>query len=876
MPNLNNQILEMVEAAGRRGMTLAEVKKNLDAPPGKVTGLFKGLIGKGQLVEMPGGRFRRAEPLRRKAGRTPDGVRVRRTRGKGRAAKANPTGTVDPASFPKDAVVGTLSVHRDGYGFVTPTDGKLDMDLFIPPGQLGGAMGGDVVGVSPTKESDGRYKGSILGVVERARTHVSGYLERASSKLWVLMPTNPEKGTAMEIAHGDHGDAEEGDVVLAKVTDFGDGSGPLRGAVTEVLGKAGDPAVDAQMIIAEHAIRATWPDEVLKAAERVPTEIDPAEIGDRLDLRDQPCFTIDGADARDLDDAVFVEPGPRGTTRLWVHIADVSHYVRPGDAIDREAIERGTSTYLPDRVIPMLPVALSNGICSLNPDVDRLALTCRIDFDKGGKPRFAKVMSTVIRSHARLTYKQVQAACVDRDPKTRKELGPLLENLDLAWELSQTLRAERRRQGALDFDIGSVKIVTDETGTPVDVVPLGAPEAHGLIEMFMVAANEAVSRWMVEGKKTFVFRIHETPDPQKLAGLAELARDLGFDPGKIVGKDPRPGLASLLEQVDGKPEETMLRTLTLRCMKLAEYNAENRGHFGLGSRAYTHFTSPIRRYPDLIVHRLLKDRTGDLRLSRRDRKRIHDGLPDTLKKLSTLERKAEEAERDALRLKKTHYLSSRIGETFPGVISGVKEFGLFVEITQLMADGLIHVSKLGGDYWKYDEAGRKMVGATSKVELRLGDPIDVVVTSADPRERKVMLQPAQDLAGIDMSKLRLKKARKSEAARQEPEEPRKRSRRGRGRGSSRNAERKRELAQARKERKKSTTSSGTASSRGKSATKKPAPSPKGTSTRKPAPTRKKTGAKKSASPGGGSPAKKKSPRRTPARKKKSGGKPRGR
>ncbi len=540
---------------------------------------------------------------------------------------------------------------------------------------------------------------------------------------------------------GKIGKARPGDVVLARLVEQQDGS--LKGEIEEIMGSEGDPALDTQLLIHEGGIRHEWSKAVLQAASKIPTEVDPDEIATRVDLREQPCFTIDGKESRDLDDAIYVEKLPRGGIRLWVHIADVSHYVRPGDTIDEEALLRGTSVYFPDRVIPMLPVGLSNGICSLNPGVDRFALTARMDFTKAGKRKDFKLMSTVIRSHHRLNYEEVHNACIEKDPDTRDSLEKVLPDLELAFQLSDALKAQRNKAGYLDFHLPEVYVKVNELGEPIDIKPKPDNKAYGLIEQFMVSANEAVSDWMVEADKDFVFRVHDVPDPTKLQELEETARRFGVRTPKLATDSPAQALQKFLAAIDGRPDQDTLRIMTLRCMKLAEYTPDNKGHFGLGSKAYTHFTSPIRRYPDLLVHRLLKDRAKILNLGKKQRHQLIDNLSELCKECSRLERQAESAEREAIRLKKLHFLEAHKDEIFEARVNGVANFGLFFELEGVGAEGLMHISQISHEYLHYDQANKELTGNESGRVYRLGTRMTVRAESVNLRERRAYLVPAQ-------------------------------------------------------------------------------------------------------------------------------------
>lgn len=593
--------------------------------------------------------------------------------------------------------------------------------------------------IEQADKGEKRYKGEVVEVLERSRDTLCGFLEAAGPKRFVLMPTDPNQSEPIPIQGTRFKDAQPGDVIKVKLFQSKK-LGGIAGKFVERMGKEGDPSLDTALLIAEHGIRDEWPEAVLQAAEAIPQAVPEEAVEDRADLRAQPCFTIDGKDSRDLDDAIYIEAQPGDCFRLWVHIADVSHYVRPGDLIDQEAVKRGTSTYFPERVVPMLPQALSNGICSLNPGVDRLALTARMDFDRDGRRKAFKLMSTVINSHHRLNYEDVHNACVDLDRPTRERLRRVLPDLERAFLLADLMKARRIEAGYLDFAIPEVKVKVNELGEPVDVQPVPDNKAYGLIEQFMVAANEAVSDWMSAAGKPFVYRIHDVPDAQKLTDLTETARAAGLRPGRLAVKDPSGPLQAYLGSIRGRPDETTLRIQLLRCMKLAEYNPENRGHFGLGSKAYSHFTSPIRRYPDLLVHRLLKDRAKVLPLGKKKRAQLVDDLANLCRECSRLERVSEAAERDSIRLKKLHYLAERVGETFEARVNGVTHFGLFLELDGVMAEGLLHISNLGREYFHYDEARRELVGNESGRIYRLGTRLTVRVDRVDLRERRAYLQ----------------------------------------------------------------------------------------------------------------------------------------
>lgn len=726
MAKIHKKILDTL-GENSRGLSARALEKRLHPlMPAAVQKAIASLLDKGELEEGPGGRVR-VPPKRSAPARDSGPPRIQSTK---KPAKDAPRHT------------GRISLHRDGFGFVTPEGGKLPGDIFVPPGALGGAFPGDRVEVALIEQSDKnekRFKGEVVKVLERSRDTMCGFLEAVGPKRFVLMPTDPNLSEPIPIDGTKFGDASPGDVIKVKLIESKK-LGGMAGKFVERMGHEGDPSLDTTMLISEHGIRDEWPAAVLKAAEAIPQEVPEDALAERVDLRAQPCFTIDGKDSRDLDDAIYIEALPADCFRLWVHIADVSHYVRPGDTIDKEAVQRGTSTYFPERVVPMLPQALSNGICSLNPGVDRLALTARMDFDRDGRRKAFKLMSTVINSHHRLNYEDVHNACVELDRPTRDRLRRVLPDLERAFLLADLMKTRRIEAGYLDFDIQEVKVKVNELGEPIDVKPVPDNKAYGLIEQFMVAANEAVSDWMSAAGKPFVYRIHDVPDAQKLTDLTETARAAGLRPGRLAVKDPSAPLQAYLGSIRGRPDESTLRIQLLRCMKLAEYNPENRGHFGLGSKAYTHFTSPIRRYPDLIVHRLLKDRAKILSLGKKMRANLVEDLGAICQECSRLERVSEAAERDAIRLKKLHYLAERVGETFEARVNGVTHFGLFLELDGVLAEGLLHISNLGREFFHYDDARRELVGNESGRVYKMGTRLTVRVDKVDLRERRAFLQ----------------------------------------------------------------------------------------------------------------------------------------
>ena len=635
-------------------------------------------------------------------------------------------------------VEGRVIAHRDGYGFLARDDGG--EDVFLPAREMQGLMHGDRVacevrvsrrgGGRPGSRSGPRHRGVVLEVIERNHRVVVGRFFRAGGISFVSPDHRnlPRDVTILD------GEGTDGEMVVVELDQppAGErwGDGPA-GRIVERLGDPERPGMAAEIAIRSHGIPHVWPDDALAEAERLPREVPNEVAGGRTDLRDLPLVTIDGADAKDFDDAVHCDPRPGGW-KLTVAIADVSHYVPPGSALDREASVRGTSVYFPGRVVPMLPERLSNGICSLNPEVDRLCLACEMHVDRRGRVTRAFFRDAVMRSRARLTYGEVEAAVFDGDGQARRRLGGLMPRLEALREVYAALRQARRRRGALDLEIGEPRVVLGPGGEVARVEPAPRRVSHQLIEECMLAANVAAARRLARGRAPFLYRVHPPPGEE---GLRELGAFLGragidFDPGE----EPRPGaFAAAAERAAGRPDTEILHLALLRAMAKADYRPRNIGHFGLALERYTHFTSPIRRYPDLLVHRTLKGEVGGTR----------EEMAALGHSTSAAERRAEEASRDAVARLVCQHLRSRVGEVFAGRITGVVSFGVFVRLDGLQVDGLAHVRSLGGDWYRFDRDGRYLEGEATGRRLALGDAMTVRVTGADPDERRVHLEPVE-------------------------------------------------------------------------------------------------------------------------------------
>ena len=643
------------------------------------------------------------------------------------------------------AITGRLSVHPDGYGFVLPDEGG--DDIFIPARYLRENLHGDrvEVRVSPPGRL-GKREGRILRTLERGVRRIVGRFHADPDGNY-LVPEELRLPRLVAIPPGGKSGAIDGQVVLAEVTAYPAPRQSAAAKVVEVLGWPDEPETEALAIIRQFDLPDRFPEEVVAAARAVPQAVPAEALAGRTDLRDLLTVTIDGETARDFDDAVSVMKERGDKIRLRVSIADVSHYVQPGSALDAEAYRRGTSVYFPDRCLPMLPEELSNGICSLNPLVDRLAFTAEILFDRSGGVLESKFYPSVIRSDARLTYTAVRKILVDRDPAEIAAHEPLLEDLGLMEELARRLMARRRQRGSIDFDLPEPEIIVDLQGQTEAIVKAERNLAHRIIEEFMLAANEAVAAFLDASDVPSLYRIHEPPDPVKLNDFSELIHGFGYSLGSQEEGIAPGELQRLLEEVEGKPEERMINEVLLRCMKQARYSAENLGHYGLASPCYTHFTSPIRRYPDLVVHRILR-RSLAGRMGEKEKERSAATLPDVASHTSSRERVAMEAEREIVALKKVQFMADKIGEEFDGFISGVSSYGFFVELVDLFVEGMVHVSTLGRDYYRYVEKQHALVGERLGRIFRIGDRLRVKLAAVSTERKQLDFVLAAEEGGV--------------------------------------------------------------------------------------------------------------------------------
>ncbi|TBL69793.1 ribonuclease R [Paenibacillus thalictri] len=632
---------------------------------------------------------------------------------------------------------GKLQAHAKGFGFLLPDD-KDYPDVYIHANDMAGAMNGDIILVRITSKSasGGRMEGEVVRVVNRANSQVVGTFQNHDTYAFVIPDDKRivrDIFIPLEKFHG----AMDGHKVVVNLVHYPEGRAAAEGEVIEILGHRNDPGVDIISIIRKYQLPEAFPDEVMEEAETVPESIGPDfDLSGRRDLRHKRIVTIDGEDAKDLDDAVNVERLPNGNYVLGVHIADVSYYVRENSALDREAYNRGCSVYLVDRVIPMLPHRLSNGICSLNPQVDRLTMSCEMEFDAGANVVRHDIFTSMIKTTERMTYKNVRILLEGEDTELMERYAPLLDDFRLMEELARKLRHKRMRRGAIDFDFQESKILVDENGKPTDIVKRDRTIAEQIIEEFMLAANETVAEHFHWLKVPFLYRIHEDPDTEKLQHFMEFITNFGYIV-KSKGNTLQPkALQSLLEEIKGTKEETVISTVMLRSMKQAKYDAQNTGHFGLAAEFYSHFTSPIRRYPDLIIHRVMREVLEQGSLSEKHYDYLAGRMDDYAKQSSERERIAVDAERETEALKKAEYMLDKVGEEFEGIISSVTSFGIFVELENTV-EGLIRLSDLTDDYYHYHEAQHALIGERTSKIYRLGDEVKVRIARVNMDEHTI-------------------------------------------------------------------------------------------------------------------------------------------
>lgn len=628
---------------------------------------------------------------------------------------------------------GIFQANARGFGFVT-VEGEPE-DIFIGEEDMGGAMQGDEVEVAITKAPEGRRReGKILKIVNRGTQRLVGYYQ-SRKNFGFVVPDNERILQDIFVPAEQSKGAVTGHKVVVELTSYGGERKKPEGRIVEILGHANDPGVDILSIVKSYDLPIEFPEKVLNQAERVAKPVTGADMAGRKDVRDWQTVTIDGEDAKDLDDAITLTKEGDNYI-LGVHIADVTNYVQENSALDREALKRGTSVYLADRVIPMLPHVLSNGMCSLNAGEDRLALSCIMTVDAKGNVVDHQIAETVVNVDERMSYTSVKKILEEHDEEECRRYQTLLPMFELMKELSEILRNRRHKRGAIDFDFPESKMVLDEDGTPLEIKAYDRNVATKIIEDFMLLANETVAEEYFWQEIPFVYRVHEAPDEEKMKKLITFIQNFGYTMHVPKGQEIRPKeVQKLLDKIEGSQEEAMISRLTLRSMKQAKYSPDNDGHFGLATKYYTHFTSPIRRYPDLQIHRIIKDNLrGRMTESRRDH--YAKILTEVTMQASSLERRADEAERETVKLKKVQYMKKFYGEEFEGVISGITKWGLYVELPNTV-EGLVHVANMMDDHYDYDETHFQMVGTHTGKRYELGQKVKVRVTGCDTIARTI-------------------------------------------------------------------------------------------------------------------------------------------
>jgi len=670
-----------------------------------------------------------------------------------------------------DLILGRVSGHRDGFGFLVPDDGS--DDLFLSPAQMRLVFDGDraLARVSGL-DRRGRREGAVVEVISRAHESIVGrYYEE--SGVGFVVADNPKIQQEVLVTPGRNAGAKQGQFVEVKITHWPTTRFQPQGDVIEVVGNYMAPGMEIDVALRSYDIPHVWPDAVVKEASKLKPEVEEKDKEKRIDLRHLPFVTIDGEDARDFDDAVYCEKNGSnwrlfsGGWKLYVAIADVSHYVKIDSALDAEAQVRGNSVYFPERVIPMLPEELSNGLCSLNPHVDRLAMVCEISISKTGKMTDYQFYEAVIHSHARLTYNKVSAML--EQPKStegkalRGEYKEVLPHLKQLYSLYQVLLAARHERGAIDFETQETRIIFGADRKISDICPTQRNDAHKLIEECMLAANVATAAFMQKHEVPALYRVHDGPPPERVEKLKAFLTELGLSLHRGKSKDgPTPkDYQQLLESIRGRPDYHLIQTVMLRSLSQAVYSADNQGHFGLNYEAYAHFTSPIRRYPDLLIHRAIRSvirskldtphvkRAGAAIMPRARIYPYDDAILEQLgEQCSMSERRADEATRDVVNWLKCEFMKDRVGETFPGVITAVTGFGLFVELKDIYVEGLVHVTALPGDYYHFDPVHHRLAGERSGRSFRLGDSIEVKVMRVDLDERKIDFELAEEKVAV--------------------------------------------------------------------------------------------------------------------------------
>ncbi len=631
----------------------------------------------------------------------------------------------------KDLIVGRVLGHADGFGFIRPDDGS--DDLYLSPREMNPLLHNDraMVRVSGI-DKRGRREGAVVEILERNTHQIVGRLYKEGSFTYVV-PDNKNIAQTVLLRKDGIGKAKQGQIVIAEILEQPTKLRQPIGRIIEVLGDHLAPGMEIEMAIRSHELPHIWPDELLDEIKSLSEDVPEAAKDKRVDLRNTPLVTIDGEDARDFDDAVYCKKTPKGW-KLLVAIADVSHYVQVNSALDKEAHNRSTSVYFPEQVIPMLPEILSNGLCSLKPNVDRLCMVCELLIDAEGKVLRSRFFDAVMRSHARLTYTEVAKMLVDGDAALAEQYHTLMPHLRELYALYKVMRVQREQRGAMDFDTQETRIIFGKARKIEKIVPVVRNDAHKLIEEFMITANSAAARFLNGKKIPKLLRIHEGPSADKLLNLKTFLGELGLKFGGGVKPTPLDYM-HLVDSIKDRPDAHLIQTVLLRSMSQAVYSPELKGHFGLALEAYAHFTSPIRRYPDLLVHRAIRHCLQGNRVET-----FVYGIPDMImlgEHCSANERRADDATRDVVSWLKCEYMMDKIGEQFSGIISAVTSFGFFVELAEIYVEGLVHISNLGQDYFHFDPTSHQLKGERTNTNFRLGDTVTVTVARVDLDEKKI-------------------------------------------------------------------------------------------------------------------------------------------
>jgi ribonuclease R len=677
-----------------------------------------------------------------------------------------------------DLHVGRLQTHPGGYGFVVPERTLEGGDIYIAGPHLNDAMHGDrVVARIERLKDGGRAEGRVIRILERGNSQLVGRYERDADGLGFVVPFDRRVLMEIIVPPGQEGGASPGEMVTVELTRWPTASRGATGRVARVLGPIDAPGVDTEIIINKYGIPDAHSPEAVAEAVRLGGAVSARDIHGRSDFRNLQTVTIDGEQARDFDDAITLERLPNGNFWLGVHIADVSHYVLEGSALDRDAYERGTSVYFPERAVHMFPAELATGLCSLNPRVDRLVQSCFMEVDRRGTVVRSEFHDGVITSNERMTYTAVNAILTDRDPELVKRYEPLVPMFEMMRELFHVLNDARRRRGSIDFDLNEAEVVIDEAGMVEAIIALQRNIAHRLIEEFMLLANETVATYLESQAAPALYRIHEEPDVMKVAKFEEFVSGFGYSLGAPLNTLRPRHFQKLIERIQGKPEEKPIAFLMLRTMQKARYAPENLGHFGLASPSYTHFTSPIRRYPDLVVHRALRAaRHGEL--TDETREAGLEDLPEAARHTSEMERRADDAERELVQWKKVKFMADKVGEEFDGFVTGVAAFGLFVELIEHFVEGLVHVSTMADDYYRFVDSAHLLRGENTRKVYRLGDKVTVQVIRVNMELRQIDLGLVEILERVREGErgARRSKARPKHERRKQTQRPGRRER----------------------------------------------------------------------------------------------------